>query len=114
VTEEQNTGLLDRYNAMFGSFAFGLMRLTAARATSLTCTVVLLQINSEAKPDPANHPYESVLRELLSISFPEFDAFRYITNTSYLVYATTLLDTFLADTSREAEMDEGGGEKTGG
>jgi hypothetical protein len=41
----------------------------------------------------------SVLEQLDRIPYSSYDALSYVTNVSHLVYATTLLDTFLSDTT---------------
>ena len=82
------------------TFGLGLIRLQEARIARLTVQIVLSRYHLESPKNFSTHPYSEVLAELAKVSYSEFDSFRYVSDASYLVYATTLLDTFLTDTTR--------------
>ncbi len=60
----------------------------------------LLEYRKEPRvAPPIGGPFEQVLHNLHRIAYDSFDALNYVTDLSHLVYATTLLDTFLSDTT---------------
>jgi hypothetical protein len=83
------------------AFAFSLMRLISSRIVSITAEASLLRLHDVAtEDDEPRDPDSHVIDQLRAVSYEEFDAFRYISRVSQLVYATTLLDTFLTDATR--------------
>ncbi len=88
------------YHALASAFSLGLIRLQEARIVCLTARLALFKYHAESPKESSTHPYSGVLAELASVSYSEFDSFCYVSDSSYLVYATTLLDTFLTDTTR--------------
>jgi len=88
------------YNTLASSFVLGLFRLSEARIVALTTAIALFRLHSEP-PEADGIPRDNaIVDELRRISYSEYDSFRYVTDASLLVYATTLLDTFLTDTTR--------------
>jgi hypothetical protein len=88
---------LDAYKSLTASVVSGLLRLAGARIAVNSVSVDLFR----AVKERANASAEaSVMASLVPRLSPwEFDSFRYISNLSHLVYAATLLDSFLADTT---------------
>jgi hypothetical protein len=89
------------YGAIVETYVRGLMRIWGARAVQLTLKIALFDLHGNA----AEHPPEAgeqqrALKELGTITYRDFDAFDYVGDFSHLVYATTVLDTFLTDTTR--------------
>ena len=89
-----------QYHSIAAGFVQGLTRLYEARITSLSMTAAVCRLRIGSVDGPVGAPKHPVIDDLLSVSYQEFDSFRYVTDVSHLVYATTLLDTFLSDTTR--------------
>lgn len=92
--------LLESYLPLVGSFWTGLVRLQQARIFGLSAIAALSKYRSRETVHTVDHPYADVLDPIRAISYAEYDAFEYILNWEHLVYATTILDTFLSDTTR--------------
>lgn len=80
------------------SFVEGLLRIWGAEAASarLMCALVEFHGLGGAGLDGPGAP---ALDHLARIPFDSYDALAYVTNVSHLVYATSLLDTFISDTT---------------
>jgi len=90
----------EAYEHVLQSFVFGFLRLFQAEAAISRLNAALIQYRSE-KPDPpvAGSSFEKVFEHLHRIPYQSYDALRYVTDLSHLVYATTILDTFITDTT---------------
>lgn len=80
------------------TFAFGLYRLHSAEAASLRLSLALMDFNISQKAGldgSGNVP----LQHLDKIPIDSYEYFKYVSNISFFVYATSLLDSFLNDTT---------------
>src|ERR1035437_987831 len=89
------------YEVVVYSFGLGLYRLWSAEAAAARLYCALLSFRSAGAdpPDWEGHPYRDALENLAKIPYSSYDAAGYVTNVSHLVYATTLFDTFLTETT---------------
>jgi hypothetical protein len=88
--------------ALTAAYSEGVSRLFSARIVSNTMLIALIDHHVLSRDKGYVHsPGVDFLRdELQKISFVELKAFEYISNASHVVYATTLLDTYLSDVYR--------------
>lgn len=98
MTAETADSNLQSYQRVVLSFMQGLVRLWGAEAASarLMCALSEFHLSSQAGLDG---PARRALQHLAKIKYSSFDSLAYVTNVSHLVYATSLLDTFLFDTT---------------
>ncbi len=90
----------ETYTHIVLGYADGLFRVAAARMTQLTLEIAVLKFRATASPRPqVPAEYSEVLQELESISPAAHADLKYIANFGQLVFVTTLLDTFLTDTT---------------
>ncbi len=96
IWEGLDSGLAT-YLKIAASLSCRMARIWAAEATSakLQCAVKDLRAAVQSDMDSAG-----VLRGLAQISNDSLDAVANVTNISHLVYATTLFDTFLSETTQ--------------
>jgi hypothetical protein len=94
ITDPQVKG----YLAVTESFLGGLVRIWRAEAAFARLMLALVRFHAEDRPG-VDGPAATVLEHLDRIPYSSYDALSYVTNVSHLVYATTLLDTFLSDTT---------------
>lgn len=80
------------------SFVSGLIRLWGAEAASARLMCALTQFHASGKRGLDGESAE-ILRNLDKIPRSSYESLAYITDVAHLVYATTLLDTFLSDTT---------------
>jgi len=93
--------LLGSFKTLIASYLRGYVRLLEAEVAASHARVALLCLRKEGTPKSTPEgPYSEAIEWLHKISYPEFDAFSYVTEVSYLVYSTTLLDSFLSDATR--------------
>lgn len=92
---------VDTYIALITSFRVGMVRFFGAEAAAARLMCALLALRSDPLPESGfqSNPYRVVLEQLERIPYSSFDSLGYVTNISHIVYATTLLDTFLTDTT---------------
>jgi hypothetical protein len=76
----------------------GLLRFWEAEVASVRLGLVASEFNALNRPSSEGDAGK-VLSHLHEIDHNEFDSLRYVTNVSHLVYGTTLLDSFLSDTT---------------
>jgi hypothetical protein len=86
------------YLAVTYSFIQGLVRIWGAEAASARLMCALTEFHGSGRPG-LDGVAAGVLQHLDRIPYSSYDALAYVTNVSHLVYATTLLDTFLSDTT---------------
>lgn len=90
----------DTYAHVIGSFQIGMVRLWSAEAAYARLVVALLEYRSlDAADIAAAGAHQCVIENLAKIQYDSYDALVYVTDLSLLVYATTLLDTFVTDTT---------------
>ncbi len=88
------------YRRLVSSYIHGFRRFASARIAALSLQTVVLAYQVQPRIDVSAHPYADVLRRIDEVEPREYAAFEYIYNVSSLVYLTTLLDTFLSDTTK--------------
>ncbi|HEY2394279.1 MAG TPA: hypothetical protein VGK22_24125 [Candidatus Angelobacter sp.] len=86
------------YLDIASSFIEGLYRLWGAEAASSRLMCALIQFHASGRKG-LDGPLSEILDHLDRVPYSSYDALAYVTNVSHLVYATTLLDSFLTDTS---------------
>lgn len=88
------------YVQILATFCAGSVRFWGAEAAYSRLTLALLEYRRESRGDaPPDGPFVDVLNNLHKIAYTSYDALAYVTDLSHLVYVTTLLDTFLTDTT---------------
>lgn len=98
--EERPDDLVTSYLALVWSYRQGFVRFASARIAALSLQNVVIAYRSQAGANPSESPRADVLTRIDKISLREYQAFEYIYDLSSLVYLTTLLDTFLSDTTK--------------
>jgi len=90
---------LNTFTEILKAFRSGMLRL---HESELAFHRLALAVKSHhLLDDPNSTPNGSeALAQLAAIRHSSFDAFSYIGHLSHLIYATSLLDTFLTDTTR--------------
>jgi hypothetical protein len=88
------------YAALVTSFILGLVRITQARGVQLSLEAAILRRGVGAMGPATDSDHGQVLGEPVPVPFREYDSFRYVGAFGHLIYATTLFDTFLTDTTR--------------
>lgn len=88
----------DIYHALTKSIVFGFARLYGTRLASNTLKIAVLKHLIDKKEGTTSRfAADSGIED---ISPQEYDSFCYVSNISLLVYGTTLLDTFLSETTK--------------
>jgi hypothetical protein len=99
--EHANTSPLQIYNATVVSYILGVIRLLKARLAYNKASLALAALHAKSECGAAEgDKVNDVVEMLRDITYPEFDSFCYLTEASYLIYGTTLFDTFLTETTR--------------
>jgi hypothetical protein len=89
------------YALIVKAYLSGLAKVWSSRVGHLSHMVLLLKFRTSSLPvDAAPAGWEEIFSELVRISPHEYDSFRYVGDFGHLVFATTLFDTFLTDTTR--------------
>jgi len=86
------------YNAVFQTFKMGYMRFCRAEAAGARLMQALCSYRLQEKAITDNTSI-SVFSIMERIPRESFESLEYVTNVSHLVYATSLLDTFLTETT---------------
>ncbi len=86
------------YLTLAYSLTHGLIRIWSAEAASARLACACAEFHTTGR-EGLDGPGANALGHLAKIDFETFDAWSYVTNISHLVYATTILDTFLSDTT---------------
>lgn len=92
--------LVRSYLGLVSSYARGFARFASARIAALSLGNAVLTYRLRPEEPVDNHPYADVVQRISGISKEDYDAFDYQTDLSGLIYLTTLLDTFLSDTTK--------------
>jgi hypothetical protein len=99
VPEQTNSQLARHYAGAVESFGLGLLRAGEGHVTFLNVSLALMLLHRSSLEDSERVALPAPLQELKRVAHYEFDSFRYVWNVSLLVYMTTLLDTFLTDST---------------
>jgi len=86
------------YLEVSSSYLQGLVRIWSAEAAYARLACALMEFYASGRPG-LEGPAASVLQHFNKIQYSSYDSLAYVTNVSHLVYGTTLLDTFLSDTT---------------
>lgn len=97
MKDSRESQLATTYGNILFSLTVGLLRLGEAQECSYRLHESVLQFKI-AGLTLAPGPYRKILSPIAGIG-KIYDSMEYVTNTSYLVYATALMDTFLTDTT---------------
>ncbi|MGE5302187.1 MAG: hypothetical protein ACM3TN_02590 [Alphaproteobacteria bacterium] len=100
MSEQEIDKLLDGFSAIFDSFAAGLLRLTTARMAEQELMCAAYGVKKKDVASSRQETHADALSHLEHVSDFELDVFGYVTNVSYLIYLSGLLDTFISDASR--------------
>lgn len=105
MEEKQNKklALYEALDAIVESLACGVVRLSEARITSNAVFVEWAEhhlLKAEPAGSPSSEKPDSDGYLVKTVGRTELDGFKYVSNVTSLVYAATLLDTFLSDTMR--------------
>jgi hypothetical protein len=84
----------------------GIARLFRSKivVNSIEIAIHKLAINSIKGKSPEHVDEDNPFLSLTSLSPREYDSFQYVTDISYLVYATTMLDAFIHDSTNFLHM----------
>jgi hypothetical protein len=94
-----NSEDVEAYTHVVLSFKLGMLRFWSADAAHSRLNAALLSYKLSASRNTLPETDHDVFRHLAKIPYQSYDALTYVTDLSLLVYATTLLDTFLSDTT---------------
>jgi len=97
MSKNQNSDF-DIYHTLAKSMVLGFARLYGTRLASNTFRVAVLK-HLVAKKEGVTSEF-AVDSGIDDISSQEYNAFCYVSNVSLLVYATTLLDTFISESTK--------------
>ncbi len=100
VAEDKRNEQVKAYLGLIGSCVSGFARYALARIAALSLQNVVLEYRSITPVNIPEDIYTEVLRRVDRIKQNEYKAFEYLYDLSSLVYLTTLLDTFLSDTTK--------------
>lgn len=100
MDDESKKRAAHAYMHLAQSFGAGLARFHGARVLSLSARIAVLRYHMQPRGDHSGHPHSDVLDLIHAIDPRAYDNYDYVTNVTHLVYATTLLDTFLTDTTK--------------
>jgi hypothetical protein len=101
MEQAERDRLVNTYVAVIASFRLGTLRFWGAEAAASRLNLALLEYRAEQKALSSQGPTPNpVFAHLERIPYSSYDALGYVTNVSHVVYATSLLDTFLTDTTQ--------------
>jgi hypothetical protein len=89
-----------QFEVLTSSMSLSMVRLLDAEIVSYKSSLALLAINGEKEVFKELFEPYSDLSKLLEIKFQQYDHFSYISNLSFLVYLTTIFDTYLSDVTK--------------
>jgi hypothetical protein len=76
------------------------MRLNNARITFNSASIAIVEFHAKKDIDITDNPYKKPLQLIEEVSPSNLNSFLYISFISYLIYSTTLFDTFLSDCTK--------------
>lgn len=89
------------YAVVVRAYLRGFGQVWSSRAGHLAHQLLVLDFRASSLPTALPpEGWESICSHLVGISRHEYDSFRYVGDFGHLVFATTLFDTFLTDTTR--------------
>lgn len=97
--ENDKQSLAAIYGHILRSFGTGILHLWGAEAGFARLVCALLQYRITPSPATADNPYRDVLVHLNKIDHSSYASLTHVTNLSHHIYATSLLDSFLTDTT---------------
>jgi len=97
VDREQN---FVPFETVFRSFQLGFLRLVLADLAARELVCAAREFKTSPRQNIDGHPHREALTHLDHVTDLELDVFLYMEATSHLVYATSVLDSFLTDTTR--------------
>lgn len=80
------------------SFSEGLLRIWGAEAAYARLSCALIAFHALGRPG-LDGPAAEVLQHLEKVRFSSFESMAHVTDVSHLIYATSLFDSFLSDTT---------------
>jgi hypothetical protein len=98
-TDDENQLLLAYLNIV-RSYSHGYVRFASAQIAAYKLANVVVSYRLTQPNDTRNDQRNDVIERLDAVRHSEYEAFEYMTHLSGLIYLTTLLDTFLSDTTR--------------
>ena len=99
MSVDDSDGALETYLNIAFSFTQGLVRIWGAEADSSRLLRALERFHALEQPG-LEGPASAVLQQLARIPYNSMESLVSVTNVSHLVYATTLFDTFLSETTQ--------------
>lgn len=88
------------YATILWSYVHGAIRLMQAELATHRLSNAVAEYKSQARGTQNQEPMPSYLVHFEKMYYREWDAFNYVTSLSHMVHATSLLDTFLNDTTK--------------
>ncbi len=99
MTKQQNDTEMVTYTRILLSFIEGMMRFWSAESVSSRLSATLASYKADASNDSIEGKYRAMLSWMDGISRERFEAHTHVVNASHLVYATSIFDTFLSETT---------------
>jgi len=99
VSADDSGAVLETYLNIAFSFSQGVVQIWGAEAASGRLMRALNGFHALGQPG-LEGPAAAVLQHLARIPYNSMESLVYVTNVSHLVYATTLFDTFLSETTQ--------------
>ena len=96
---EANAATVETYRAICLTFSLGICRILEAEIAMVEHSAAYSVFHSVRIGDFSENPYRDCLTWLAKIQPERHFTLKYVNTISLLVYATTLLDTFLTETS---------------
>ena len=89
----------EKYKRIAESFLLGYDRLSMARIVTNESIIGFYKMCVDTCRNSKTPSKDSFFSGMINTNHTEFAAFEYITTTSFLVYATALLDSFISDST---------------
>ncbi len=99
VSANDSGAVLETYLNIAFSFSQGVVQIWGAQAACTRLMRALEGFHALAQPWNEN-PASAVLQQLARVPYNSIEPLSYVTKVSHLVYATTLFDTFLSETTQ--------------
>jgi len=100
VPKEIDDPHLSSYLSVVISFSEGLKRIWGAEAAYARLVCALISFNALGRPEVGEEsPAAEVLQHLARVRRTSYESMTHVTDISHLVYATSLFDSFLSDTT---------------
>lgn len=99
MSADDSGSVLETYLNIAFSFSQGVVRIWGAEADSSRLLRALERFHASDQPG-LDGPASAVLQQLARIPYNSMESLASVTNVSHLLYATTLFDTFLSETTQ--------------